>query len=330
MNDTARLMNDLEVIVSTLAPETEQDKLYIRLEEVLSNYKIHRKSLKDIENDLLDKIDIYLSARTIEGLSPKTIAGYRIELIQFSKHINKPVVQITTSDIRKYLAHNPKWMMSTVDRKLSVLKAFFGWMVKEEVVLRDPSAKINAPKKPTRLPKSLSIEEIETVRDACEDLRERALVEVLFSTAARLGEVAGLKITDINTQDLSVRLIGKGNKERISYLSIKAMHQLRKYLNSRNDDCDYLFVTERKPIRKMSHRNIERIIDQIGSRVSISQKLTPHKFRHSFATHFLNQGADIADVQAILGHSDASTTLGYYAQVSEERKRNAYRKFHVQ
>ncbi|WP_246141247.1 site-specific tyrosine recombinase/integron integrase [Bacillus marasmi] len=328
-NDTARLANDLKVTVSTLVPDVEMMKLEVRLEEVLSNYEITRRSEKDIENDFADKIDIYLAARKIEGLSEITLSGYRNDLALFSAYVNKAVVQVTTSDIRKYLASNSKWMMSTVESKLSKLKTFFGWMVKEEMLLRDPSAKINPPKKPKRLPKGLTIEELEIVRDSCKSLRERAIMEVMYSTGCRLSEIRNMKVSDINSQEMSMHVIGKGDKERIVYLSIKSMHQLRKYLKSRNDDCEYLFATERRPIRQMSGRAIERIVEKIQSRAKLSKKLTPHVFRHTTATLMMENGADLADVQHILGHEQPSTTM-IYAHVSEERKKQAHKKFHVQ
>lgn len=329
INDTARLANDLLVVASTLAPDIEMDKLEVRLEEVLSNYEIHRRKQKDIENDLQDKIEVYLASRKIEGLSKLSLEGYKIELNLFANYVNKAVVQITTSDIRKYLAHNTSWMMSTVDNKLSKIKTFFGWLVKEEMLLKDPSAKINAPKKPKRLPKALSIEELEIVRDSCETPRERALMEIMYSTGCRLSEIMNMKISDINSREMNMRVIGKGDKERIVYLSIKGMHQLRKYLNSRNDDCEYLFVTKHRPERQMTSRTIGRIIDKIQARAKISKKLTPHVFRHTFATLAMENGADLADVQQLLGHENPSTTL-VYAQVSEERKKQAHKRFHVQ
>ncbi|WP_299090327.1 site-specific tyrosine recombinase/integron integrase [uncultured Metabacillus sp.] len=329
INDTSRLMNDLEVVVSTLSPETELNKLSIRLEEVLSNYEIHRKTLKDIENDITDKIELFLSSRKIEGLTQKTLDGYKIELNQFANYVQKPVVQITTADIRKYLAHNESWMITTVDRKLSVIKTFFGWLVKEELLLRDPTLKIKAPKKPKRLPKSLSIEELEIVRESCKTLRERALMEVMYSTGCRLSEIENMKKSDINIQEMNARVIGKGDKERVVYLSFKSLHHLRKYLKIRDDDCEYLFVTERKPHRKMADRTIERIIDKIEARAGISKKLTPHVFRHTFATLAMENGADLADVQQLLGHVDPATTL-VYSHVSEERKKQAHKKYHVQ
>jgi site-specific recombinase XerD len=329
INDTARIANELLVVMSTLAPDVDMQVLPVRLEEVLSNYEISRKTQKDIENDFNEKLEIYLSARAIEGLSQRTLSGYKMELSMFAKYVNKAVVQITTSDIRKYLAHNKNWMITTVDGKLSVIKTFFGWMVKEEMLLRDPAAKINAPKKPKRLPKSLSVEELEIVRDSCETLRERALIEVMYATGCRLSEVANMKTNDINSQEMSLRVIGKGDKERIVYLSVKAMHQLRKYLKSRKDDCEYLFVTKRRPASQMTGRSFERIVDKIKDRAKLSKNLTPHVFRHTKATLMMESGADLADVQQILGHENPSTTL-IYAQVSEERKKQAHKRYHVQ
>ncbi|MFZ7945669.1 site-specific tyrosine recombinase/integron integrase [Neobacillus sp. 19] len=329
INDTARIANDLLVVVSTLAPDVDMQVLPVRIEEILSNYEIQRRTQKDLEIDLLEKIEIFLSARKIEGLSDKTIKGYKSELTMFANYVNKAVVQITTSDIRLFLAHNKTWAITTVDAKLSVLKSFFGWLVREEMLLRDPSAKIKSPKKPKRLPKSLSIEELEIVRDSCKTPRERAVMEVMYATGCRLSEVMNMKISDVNSQELSLKVIGKGNKERVVYLSIKSMHQLRKYLNSRKDDCEYLFVTERRPIHQLGDRAIGRIIDKIKSRANISKNLTPHVFRHTKATLMMENGADLADVQQILGHEDPSTTL-VYAHVSEERKKQAHKRYHVQ
>jgi site-specific recombinase XerD len=329
INDTARLANDLNVIMSTLSPDIDMQVLPVRLEEVLANYEIHRKSEKEIENDLQEKIDIFIAARKIEGLSDDTIIGYQVQLSMFARYINKAVVQITTSDIRKYLAHNKKWMMSTVDNKLSKLKSFFGWLVEEEMLLRNPASKIKPPKLPRRLARAISLEELEVVRDACKTLRERALIEVMYSTGCRLAEIRDMKISDINQQEMKMRVIGKGDAERIVYLSIKSMHQLKKYLLSRGDDCEYLFITDRKPLRQMVSKSIERIVAKIASRIKISKKLTPHVFRHTFGTVAAEAGMPLAELQSIMGHSNPSTTLRY-TNNSEERKKQAHKRYHVQ
>ena len=247
--------------------------------------------------------------------------------------LSKAVVRISTSDIRSYLSSNKDWQVGTIDRKLSVLKSFFGWLVQEELLLHNPCTKIKSPKKPKRLPKGLSIEELEIVRESCATLRERALMETMYSTACRLSEVSNIKISDIDFQNMSVGVVGKGDKERITYLSYKAMYHLKKYLNNRKENrfgkSDYLFIGERKPFSKLTGRSIERAIDKIEKRACISKKLTPHTLRHTFALLSTNQGVDLADLQHLLGHSNPSTTL-IYTNVSEERKQRAFKRFHVQ
>ena len=327
--DKLRLLNEVQSLVGTICPDVDITKLTLRMEEVLSNYETQRKSQEQLSEDLPEKASMFISAMKIEGLSELTLADYRIELGLFTKYCKKAVAQVTTSDIRNYLASLDGIMNSTVGKKLSVLKSFFGWLVREEVLLRDPTAKVKLPKKAKRLPKSLSVEELEIVREACASDRERALIEVMYSTGCRLSEVTNLKISDINMQAMSARVVGKGDKERHVYLSYKAMYHLKKYLETRHDDCVYLFVTVRRPIRQLSNASIQREIRKIESRVSISKKITPHVMRHTFAQLSTDAGIDLSDLQQLLGHSDPATTLTYSA-VSEERKQQAHRRFHVQ
>ncbi|WP_069201764.1 tyrosine-type recombinase/integrase [Bacillus niameyensis] len=333
INDVARLMMDLNVVTSIVAPDIDEVKLMHRLEEVLSNYEIKRKTELDIEDDTSEKVDMFLSAKQIEGLSGLTLEGYMLELRLFCKFVKKGVVQITTSDIRAYLASNKKWQPGTVDRKLSVIKSFFGWLVEEELLLRNPSSKIKSPKKPKRLLKALTVDELEMVRESCETYRERALVEVLYSTGCRLSEIANMKISDINYQDKSATIIGKGDEERRVYLTFKALHHLNNYLNTRKEplegDSDYVFIRERRPFNQLTGRSIQRAIDKIENRAKLSKKLTPHTFRHTKASLMMENGAELADVQHILGHKNPSTTL-IYAHVSEERKRQAHKRYHAQ
>lgn len=329
VSDAARLVNDVRVVVETLCPKVKVRDLVLRLEELFSNYQIKRKAQDDVEMDMLEKIDLFVSARKLEGLSELTLEGYERDLKNFSRYINKPVAQVRTSDVRKYLSSNKDNEMSTISKKLSILKSFFGWLVKEELLLRDPTAKINTPKTPKRLPRGLSIEELELIRESCESKRQRAMVEVFYSTGCRLSELANLKLASVDMQDMSAKVIGKGDKERIVYLSFKCLYHLNKYLDSRSDKCEYLFITERRPYRKMSNRAIQRDLNKINKRIELSRRLTPHVLRHTLANNLLNNGADLADVQQIMGHEDPSTTL-IYSRVSEKRKRQAFNKHHVQ
>lgn len=328
-NDSSRLMSDLSTIVSTIFPEIDMNTLSIRLEEVLCNYDIQRKSDLKLAKDITEKVDLYLASKKIEGLSSKTLKGYKNELYCFSRFCPKSVVLVTTADIRSFLASFDEAMMSTIGQKLSVLKSFFGWLVKEEILLRDPTGKVKLPKTPKRLPKGLSIEELEIVRESCETLRQRALIEVMYSTGCRLSEIVNMNKDDINIQSMSARTVGKGNKERIVYISFKALFHLRKYLKIRTDDCDALFVTEKKPVHRMGNRAIQREIDKIEKKSNIKKKLHPHVMRHTFATLSMDAGIELADLQHLMGHSDPGTTL-VYSQVSEERKQQAFKKYHVQ
>ncbi|MEK4247578.1 tyrosine-type recombinase/integrase [Psychrobacillus sp. FSL K6-2684] len=328
-SDTKRLANDLQSVISTLCPEVDMMKLEVRLEEVLGNYENNRKTIIEAEKDISEKVDLYLSSKKLEGLSDITLNGYRMVLKKFASQFPKAVVHITTADIRTYLGRNEGLKMSTIGTKLSTLKSFFGWLVKEEVLLRDPTAKVRLPKKEKRLPKGLSIEELEKVRESCKTLRQRALIEVLYSTGCRLAELAAMNKADVNYQSMSMKVIGKGNKERIVYLSFKALYHLKKYLKSRNDEIPALFVTTRKPYRRMGHRAIQREIEKVEIASNIPKKLHPHVMRHTFGTLSMDAGIELADLQHLMGHSNPGTTL-IYANVSEERKQAAFKKYHVQ
>jgi integrase/recombinase XerD len=321
-------MNDLNTIISTIIPDIDLNNLSVRLEEVLCNYNIERKSDLQLEKDIPEKIELYLSSKLIEGLSKKTIKGYKGELHLFSQHCQKATVRVTTADIRAYLASFDKAQMSTIGQKLSVLKSFFGWLVKEEVLLRDPTLKIKLPKKPKRLPKGLSIEELETVREACKTQRQRALIEVFYSTGCRLSELASLNRDDINLQTMSCKVIGKGDKERVVYLSFKALRFLDRYLKSRKDDNEALFVAGKRPYGRLSNRSIQEEVEKIEKASKIKKKLHPHVMRHTFATLSMDAGIELTDLQHLMGHSNPSTTL-VYANVSEERKQQAFKKYHV-
>lgn len=326
-NGKTRLMVDLISLVSTLAPDVDFTKLNHRTEELLGNYKIERISTVEAEDDLPEKIEMFISAKDLEGLAQKTLKDYSLELRLFAVHCKLPVSQITTVHLRNYLSSLKGVMTSTVGKKLSVLKSFFGWLNEEEFILRNPAAKLKLPKKPKRLNKSLSVEELEIVRESCSTLRQRALIEVFYSTGCRLSELANIRIPEIDIHARTIRVIGKGDAERIVYLSYKAMYHLNKYLNSRTDDCEFLFVTLRRPIRQMHNHSISDEIDKIEKAANLNKKLTPHVMRHTFAQLATDAGIELGDLQQLMGHSNPSTTLTY-SRVSEERKSQAHKKFH--
>lgn len=329
MSDVAKIINDLEVVISNLDPTIDSIKLKIRLEETLDRYSITTKTQADMDNDLIDNIKLYISSKRLEGLSELTLEDYYRELVMFDYTVGKPTVHITTSDIRQYLANNTHVMASTSSKKLSVIKSFFSWLVDEEIILRNPAARIKQMKQPKRLPKALTATELEMLREACTSLRERAMVEVMYSTGCRLSEVSNMRKKEINWSSGSLKVIGKGNKERVVYLNPKAQFHLNNYLEEceyGENECEFLFSTERRPYRQMKAKTIQDAINKIAERTSIEKNVTPHVFRHTMATLAMENGIELGDLQQLLGHESANTTLRY-AQVSEERKHNAHKRF---
>ena len=324
-----QLLHQLESSISALCFDVPLQKLHMTIVGILSLYDIRPARLPRANPDIRDKVNQFLAAKRLEGLSELTLDGYALELRIFAQHVQLPVNQITTAEIRDYLSHFENLKMSSVSKKLSVLKSFFAWLADEEIIAKDPVRRIKPPKKEQRLPKALTIEELEMIRESCITPRERALVEVFYATGGRLSEIEALNKSDINYQAMSARVIGKGNKEREVYLSYKALYHLKKYVLQRLDDEPALFITERRPYRRVSNRAIQRAIKVIAARTGIQKSIHPHTFRHTFATLTLNNGADLSSVQALLGHSDPATTQ-VYAQVSESKKREAYRKHLVQ
>lgn len=228
-----------------------------------------------------------------------------------------------------YLSQLDGLKLSSISRKLSVLKSFFKWLADEELITKDPTKKIKKPKQEHRLPKALSIEELEMIRESCITARERALVEVLYATGGRLSEIQSLNRQDINWQTNSAKVVGKGNKEREIYFSWKALYHLKKYFGLRSDLVPALFVTERKPVRRLSNRGIQRVVGIIAARAGIQKRVHPHIFRHTFATLTLNAGADLVVVQSLLGHANPSTTQ-VYCSVTDNRRREQYKRYLVQ
>lgn len=327
-NSGEHLISEIVGYISELVP-IDVVKTKNKLSQIISPYHVQLVENDKVHPDLHEKIKLFLSSKKIEGLSKNTLDSYNLELGIFAEQVKKRTNEISTADIRVFLGKFEHLKMSSISRKLSVLKSFFSWLTFEELLDRDPTAKLKPPKLEKRLPKALSVEELEMLREACKTNRQRALIEVLYATGCRLSEVQQLNRRDIDFNTQSCKVIGKGDKEREVYFSFKAIYHLRKYLMTRLDDEQALFITERRPYRRLSHRGIQREIGIIANEAKLEKKVSPHTLRHTFATLTLNNGADLVAVQHLLGHSDPSTTQGY-AVLSEERKRQAHKKYLVQ
>ncbi len=324
----SRMITDLVNYISESVP-VDIEKTRNELAHLLSDYHVTKKEQDEVHPDLQDNIRLFLSNKKLEGLSEVTLKAYSLELNIFSEKVKKRTIEITASDLRIFLSEFEHLKLSSISKKLSVLKSFFGWLTGEEIIQRNPASRLKPPKKEKRSPKALSVEELEMLRESCDTKRQRALLEVMYATGCRLDEVRSLNKSDIDLQAMSCRVVGKGNKEREVYFSFKAMYHLRKYLMDRTDQKEALFITLREPFRRVGHRAIQREVGKIANNAQIEKDISPHTLRHTFATLTLNNGADIVAVQHLLGHSDPSTTQGY-ATLSDARKREQHKKYLVQ
>lgn len=307
-------------------PEIDQLKVRNIVEEVLYKYEITPTETALVASDVEEKMEVYLGSKTIEGLSENTIKNYRYQLLIFASHLRKPLATVTTMDLRMYLAVRCKGLKaSSINGQISILKSFFGWLQGEGYIPIDPARRLKQTKEPKRVRHAMSDEEIELLRQACKSDREKALIEFLISTGCRLSEVVGVDKDSIDWHEMSLYVIGKGNKERKVYFSVKAKILLQKYLKTRKDVNPALFVASRYPFARLGGRSIEREIGKIAKRAGFDKSVYPHLFRHSFATHSINAGMSLPVLQHIMGHETPATTQ-IYAALSEENIRHEYKR----
>lgn len=327
-------MSELEEIVNKIClridvtadiMQTIKQAAYI----VLNDYTIEKKK-NDIVVYSQDKtnkaVQMFFITKKVEGRTDKTLAYYRIILNNYFKYIEVPIEETTADTIRFYLAKRSmqdKLSKVSLDNELRVLKSFFKFCTGDDYISKNPVANIQAVKKEKKIKKPFSETEIESMRRATVDVRELALLDVLCSTGCRISEIVGMNISDIDNDEMVV--YGKGEKERYVYLNSKARYSLQEYLNQRSDDSDALFVTMRKPYKRISACTGEEIVRKIGKRAGVS-KVHPHRFRRTCATMALNRGMPIQQVQEMLGHEDIKTTT-IYARSEKDGVKESHRKF---
>jgi len=294
------------------------------LESTLNDYNISLKQTSlTLTTDLPEKIKYYIACKKLEGLSIRTLKNYKYFLVDFASFIYKPVSDINTYDLRCYIDTKKKEVIaSTLNSMVWKLKTFFVWLEDEEYITKNPAKNLKPIKEPNNLRRSLTIEELELIRDNCVTHRERAVVEFLLATGVRVGEVVGLKISDISNG--AIKVLGKGDKERIIYVNKKAMYYIKKYLKTRKGNSEYLFIGERSPYRFIGARCIEDVLNNIGNRIELN--IFPHAFRYTFSCFYLERGGNLGELQILLGHEDINTTC-IYAKYSDLALRSAYAKY---
>ena len=284
----------------------------------------HQKELDENKN----MINSFISSKQVEGCSERTIKYYKEIIEKFVNDFDKSIKQISTNEIRNYLSDykdNSSCGSTTIDNIRRVLSSFFSWLEDEDYIMKSPVRRIHKIKTAVVVKEVLTDENLERLRDECENIRDLSLVELLISTGMRVGELVNLNINSINFEDRSCIVLGKGNKEREVYFDAKTKLRLKEYISKRNDSNDALFVSMREPHQRLSISGIELIIRTLGINSNIN-KVHPHKFRRTLATMAIDKGMPVEQVQKLLGHVKIETTM-HYALVNQSNVKISHRRY---
>lgn len=298
------------------------------MEQTLFHYEVKRAEAKSEEDDSKELIAMFIAAKRIEGCSEKTLKYYQTTIDAMVSSLGKNVRHILTEDLRTYLTEYQSKNNSgrvTIDNIRRILSSFFSWLEDEDYIMKSPVRRIHKVKTASSIKETYSDEELEKMRDNCEEARDLAMIDMLASTGMRVGEMVLLNRDDVDFSERECVVFGKGDKERIVYFDARTKIHLQEYLDSRTDENPALFVTLRAPYDRIQIGGIERRLREIGKKLNIS-KVHPHKFRRTLATMAIDKGMPIEQLQRLLGHQRIDTTL-QYAMVKQSNVKNAHRRF---
>ena len=324
----------VEKVINTVEDFLDNNQR-IKLKEILTeiclNYQIERiepTKKQEILKNNTNILNKFISSKEIEGCSNRTLNYYKDNINKMFDAVNLPVNEITTEILRNYLADyksNSSAGMVTIDNMRRTLSSFFAWLENEDYIVKSPVRRIHKVKTTRKVKETLTDENLEKLRDTCSNVRDLAILELLISTGMRVGEITRLNISDMNFQERSCIVLGKGNIEREVYFSAKSKMYIKKYLETRTDDNEALFVSLIKPYNRLGISGIEILIRNLGKEANIN-KVHPHKFRRTMATMAIDKGMPIEQVQKLLGHIKIDTTMEY-AMVSQNNVKNSHRKY---
>ena len=306
-------------------------KLKEKLTEICLNYHIEileQSQKQEIQKNNEDILNKFISSKEIEGCSARTLKYYKDNITKMLDTVNLPVSEITTETLRNYLSNyknNSTAVMVTIDNIRRTLSSFFAWLENEDYIVKSPVRRIHKVKAMKKVKETLTDENLEKLRDTCTNVRDLAILELLISTGMRVGELTRLNISDMNFQERSCIVLGKGNSEREVYFSAKSKMYIEKYLETRTDNNEALFVSLIKPYNRLGISGIEITIRNLGKEANIN-KVHPHKFRRTMATMAIDKGMPIEQVQKLLGHIKIDTTMEY-AMVNQNNVKNSHRKY---
>ena len=318
------LINDILHDMSEVLSAKELYALQIVLQKKLNTQNNQTYPYTNIEY-----MDMFISAKRIEGCSERTLAYYKATIEHMLSIIVTPLRQVNTDDLRAYLAEYQlinNCSKTTVDNIRRNLSSFFSWLEAEDYIIKSPIRRIHKIRTGSKVKETLSEECIERLRDSCLHIRDLAIIDFLYSTGIRVGELVNLNISDINFEEKECIVYGKGNKQRKVYFDAKAKVHLKRYLEQRNDYNEALFVTLDSPFERLKISGVEIRLRKLGRLASLDQRVHPHKFRRSMATRAIDKGMPIEQVQKLLGHQQIDTTM-HYAMVNQSNVKISHRKF---
>ena len=269
----------------------------------------------------------FLTAKEVEGCSLKTLEYYESTLQKMTDSMTKPYTQINSNDLRKYLNDYEASRGSskvTIDNIRRIMSSFFSWLEDEDYIVKSPVRRIKRVKTAVVAKETFTDEQLEIVRESCGNARDRAIVDMLSSTGMRIGELVRLNRDDINFYERECIVTGKGDKQRPAYFDARTKLSLGAYLESRTDANPALFATL-TGARRITVGSIEWTMRKLSSRVSVG-RVHPHKFRRTLATHAIDKGMPIEQVQKLLGHTKNETTM-YYAMVNQSNVKASHRRY---
>ncbi|MCM1225071.1 MAG: tyrosine-type recombinase/integrase [Lachnospiraceae bacterium] len=296
--------------------------------QVLFHYEVTESKDSPEEDNSDELIGKFIAAKRIEGCSEKTLKYYQTTIEAMVIGVGKNVRHILTEDLRSYLTEYQSRNGSsrvTIDNIRRILSSFFAWLEDEDYIIKSPVRRIHKVKTATSIKETYSDEDLEKMRDNCEELRDLAMIDMLASTGMRVGEMVLLNRDDINFTERECIVFGKGDKERVVYFDARAKLHLQEYLNSRKDDNSALFVTLRAPHERLQIGGVELRFRGMGKKLDIP-KVHPHKFRRTLATMAIDKGMPIEQLQRLLGHQRVDTTL-QYAMVKQSNVKAAHKKY---
>lgn len=324
-------LSENNIVTSDKLPDTK-----MILEICLSKYELHETNTNNEISTDLDKTQFYIQQfllnMKLRGCTDGSIKNYNNELKNFLLYINKQVENITYHDIQNFLAYgkiHKKWADRTYNIKLIIIRTFFAYLYEEDYIKTNPGKKLHETKVEHKIGSIVTPYQREEIKCACKNEREQAICDMLYSTGARISELCALNIQDINFQNMSAIVYGKGRKEREVYFNAPAKLHIEKYLDSRSDNNPALFVISKKPYTRLTPTAVRAMLKRIKQRDdSIANiKLTPHVFRRTVGTDMINRGAPLEIVAEKLGHIKLDTTRQCYASISRDTVHQANNKY---